>query len=270
MSERADFRAVLRAELVEAAAHPLPRRPMARPQHRFILPLGAIAVAAAAAILAVVVLGRDHTPKPPPPAKHSTLPGRPLFGGSLERGVRYRSRVMRPAISFVAGGLAWTATQAADADYVELVSGPAGYQPKLDPPFYVLSFSRLAKVFDPASGATVPMPTDVAGLLRRNPDLRSGAPRQVTVAGRPATQLDFTVARRPAREDPVCRERFRIRCAALGPLWSVRAGAALRILLVRTGDRQPLLITVAATRANRFAHGVRGAQPVLDSLRIAR
>jgi hypothetical protein len=264
--DRTDFRAVLRAELVAAAARPAPAR-RARPSLPRVGWIATAAVAAAAAVLAVVVLGRHQAPAPHP-AKRAQLPGRPLFGGSLERGVRYRSRALVPAVSFVAGGLPWAASEAGRPDILALTSGPAGYQPKLHPPLYFLDFVRIPRVLDPASGAAARVPADLAAWLRAHPDLRAGASRRVTVAGLPATQLDFTVVRRPARQDPYCREHFRLRCTALAPNLSLIAGARARALVVRSGP-EPLVVVQSAVGPARFDRLLTGAAPVLDSLRIA-
>jgi hypothetical protein len=269
MSEHSDFRAVLRAELVEAAAHPLPRRTLSRPRRRLLLPLGAIAAAAAAAVLAAVVLGRDHTPAPPRPAHPPTLPGRPAFDGTLEPGVRYRSRVLVPPISFVVSGPQWAVEGTSSSLGLQLLLVAPGYQPRLDRPLLGLGFTRVPEVIDPGSKETQRAPADLVAWLQQHPDLRVSRTERVTVAGRPATRLDFSVVRDPTVEDPVCRQRYQVRCLWLAPQTWIDAGSAGRIYVV-ADRRGPLVVAVTSSAPKRLRALTRAAAPIIRSLRIAR
>jgi hypothetical protein len=265
MSEPADFRAGLRAQLVAAAARSEPRRARRPAPRRAVVALGALA-AVAAAVLAIVVLSRGSAP--PPPATHRTLPGRPLFGGTLEPGVRYRSRSLGVPISFVVGRR-WAADSTDAPDNLDLYRYAPGIQPRLDRAMDFVTFFRMPTVIDPASGAQRPAPADIAGWLARHPDLRAGTPRRTTLAGRAAIALDATVVRRPSREDPFCRTRFRRRCVALAPNVVPFAGTRIRFL-VAPAARGPLLVAVGSSRPSRLGLVLRAARPTLDSLRIGR
>jgi hypothetical protein len=267
MTEPTDFRATLRAELVAAAARPLPRGSASRPPRRVLLPIGAIAVAAACAILAIVALRPGDRVAPPRPAHPPTLPGRPAFDGTLESGVRYRSRVLVPPISFVPSGVPWAVQGTSSPSGMQIYPIAPGYQPRLDRPFQQIAFARLPEVIDPASKVVQPAPADLVAWFRRHPDLRTGRPQRVTVAGRPATRLDFTVVRNPRVDDPACVERYQLRCVQLAPESWIDAGSAGTVYVVQD-RRGPLVIGVTSSDPKAFGRFARQAAPVIRSLRI--
>jgi hypothetical protein len=196
--------------------------------------------------------------------------GQPLFGGTLEPGVRYATRDLVPAVSFVASGLPWMADGTQSPLALTLVATGKGFQmPKLDRPALVLTFARLPNVVDPKTNNVLPAPKDLIGWLRAHPDLRAGTPVPVTLAGRAATRLDFTVVAHPSREDPFCRTRYQFSCALLGPDASIKAGSAVRVFVV-PGQPDPLLVTLISSDPSKMGRLIKGSEPLLASLRIGR
>jgi hypothetical protein len=264
-----DFREALRSELVAAAGRPLPRRQL--PPRPVLLRAGALAVAAVAVALAIFVLpwGAQHAP-PEPAVQPPGVTGQPLFGGTLEPGVRYASRHLVPTVSFVASGLPWMAGGTQSPLLLQLIASGKGFQmPKLNRPALSLSFARLPQVVDPKTDNVLPAPKDLVGWLRAHPDLRAGTPARVTLAGRAATRLDFTVVAHPSREDPFCRSRFQFSCALLGPDASIKAGSAVRLFVV-PGRPDPLLVSLISSDPSQLGRLIKGSESLLASLRIGR
>lgn len=265
----------LREELVAAAA-----REQARRRPRLSLPpLRPLAlVAAGAALLAAIAIAiagglRTEPPSEPVPAERPERSGRPLFGGTLVAGERYRTQAFVPELSFVVADENWYVDDPTSANVLYLnrvVRGRPNPIPFLPPS--TLAFDRLVEVYDPAvrdrDAARIAAPADPLAWMREHPDLRVGAAEPVTVAGLRGTSADVRVAfDRPAHNDPWCRER-NFQCSLLWPTAALIDGARLRVIVLPT-EAEPLLITLAAANARRLADLERAAAPVLESLRIA-
>ena len=93
-------------------------------------------------------------------------------------------------------------------------------------------------VYDPVLESTeLPLPDDLIGWIRDHPDLDSGEPFDLTVAGLPATAIDVTVTY-PSDGPKGQTAQF----IAIGPgSWNLESPNRKRIVLVELPDR-PLLI----------------------------
>jgi hypothetical protein len=270
-----DFRDALRTELVAAAARPLPRR-HALPRTTLVRG-AALAAAVAAAAIAVLVVpwGADRKPAP---ALQPNLPGRPLFGGSLEDGVRYRTRALHPQISFRVTGDRWFLQDAtAHSDLLLQFREGEPAQGTEMPPVLFLAFLRMPSVIDPGTGEVVPAPRDVVGWLRRNPDLGITSVTRTRVLGRPASRLVFHVPAHPARVDPGCRfTRPAVPgrlprtgpCAAIAPNVSPAAGSSGRLLVPDGAD--PLIVAQGSLIPSRVGQAVRVSAPLIASVQVGR
>jgi hypothetical protein len=273
-----DFRDALRAELVAAAARPVPRRTL--PPRPVLLRGAALALAAAAAAVAIFVLPWRAERAAQPTLQPTELPGRPLFGGSLEDGVRYRTRALHPAISFRAIGSHWFAYDASSPRGLLLQRREGDPAQGLEgPPVVFLGFLGMPTVVDPATDEILPAPRDLVGWLRANPDLGVERVVRTRVFGRPATQLDFHVPKHPARVDPNCpyakvtvaSEPPNVAtCAAITPDLPLAAHSAGRLLVPDGAD--PLVVVQASLVPTpaRIAQIVRESTPLLDSTLIGR
>jgi hypothetical protein len=271
-----DFRDALRAELVAAAARPLPRR-HALPRPALVRGAAlAAAVAAVAIVVLVVPWGADRAPAP---ALQPSLPGRPLFGGSLEGGVRYRTRALHPPISLRAVRPYWFVYDATSQTSLVLQrrEGEAGKGTGEKPPVLFLAFLRLPQLLDPATGEIHPAPGDLVGALRANPDLGITQATRTTLFGRPATRLSFHVPRQPERTTPDCpfakvtvdTEPPNVAtCMAVAPNAQLPANST-GYLIVPDGAN-PLVVTEVSLVPSRTAQIARESAPVLDSVLIGR
>jgi hypothetical protein len=262
----------LRADLVAAAGRAPAGRSRPARLGRAALAL-ACAALAVTAVIALVPAGGPAARREPAAARWpGGLPGRPLFGGSLEEAVRYRSRVLRPAVSFVATSPRWLAREADDPQWLalEVRSGrrtPAGEAP----PVGFVTLFRVRRVYDPArpQGATSgPAPSHLVAWLRRHPDLRAGRPARTVLAGRPAERLDLAVRQPPFRHEGACTARGQPRCVELGPGWEAPAGWRARVYVVATRPG-PLVVAVDAPDPRELAAAAREAAPLLAGLRIS-
>jgi hypothetical protein len=93
-------------------------------------------------------------------------------------------------------------------------------------------------VYDPAlEGRELPLPDDLIGWIQDHPDLESGQPFELTVAGLPATAIDVTVTY-PSDGPKGQTAQF----IDVGPAsWNLESPNRKRIVLVELPDR-PLLI----------------------------
>jgi hypothetical protein len=271
-----DFRDTLRAELVAAAGRPVPRRhALPRP----VLVRG-VALAAAVAAVAIAVLvvpwGADRTPAP---GLQPTLPGRPLFGGSLDDGVRYATRALRPPISLRAVGPYWFVYDATSTTTLVLQrrEGDASKANGEKAPVLFLAFLRLPQLLDPATGDIRPAPDDLVGALRANPDLGITRATRTTLFGRPATRLSFHVPEQPERTTPDCpfakvtvdTEPPNVAtCMAVAPNAQLPANST-GYLIVPDGAN-PLVVTEVSLVPSRTGQIARESAPVLQSVLISR
>jgi hypothetical protein len=265
------FREALREELVAAAGRPLPERPL--PPRAVLVRAGLAAAALVVVVLAVFVLpwGAERAPtRQAAVLQPAGVNGQPLFSGSLQERVRYRTRELVPAVSFLATGAQWLADDTeSPTDVVLSVGSRRFHPPRLHPALLTVTLGRLPQVVDPRTNAVLPAPHDLVGWLRAHPDLRAGPPVRVQLAGRPASRVDFSVAAHPRREDPFCRRRFQVRCTQLAPNASVRARSAGRLFVVPARP-DPLVVAVVSSDPRRLPALIRRSAPLLASLRIGR
>ena len=206
-------------------------------------------------------------------AAEPTPEGRPLFGGEIERGVRYRTRVFVPALSFVVGDGEWTVVDTSKPDALILDHGEGFFDPEGErrPPGAIWS-TRNLEVHDPAVrglGASVaPAPADLYAWMRAHPDLRVGRERPVTVGGVPGSAFAVTVRfRRPTHDFPDCRLRHQVVCTALTPRMAFQDHTLLRVIVLRT-EPEPLVILLEHFTRAGLRDLEEAAAPVLDSLQI--
>jgi hypothetical protein len=274
-----DFRATLRAELVAAAARPVPRaHRLPRPDRPTLLRAGAFALAAAAIALAIVVLpwGAQHNPQPT--ITGPQLPGTPLFGGSLDPGVRYHTRALQPQISFRANGDRWFVQDATSPTVLALQwreGSPASGGETV--PVKFLAFIRLPRVIDPSTGDVQPAPDDLVGWLRADPDLGITSAARTTLGGRPATRLAFHIPRHLVRRVPQC-EFTKVTvsteppqlatCTQITPDFVLPVNAAGSFIV--PDGRDPLVAVEISLVPSRVHEIARDSAPLLDGLLIGR
>ena len=75
--------------------------------------------------------------------------GRPLFGGSLERGRRYRTRAFDPALSLVLQDAYWSPTETESRTLLILDGSELGLERNERPRPMWLAFQRYSRVCDP-------------------------------------------------------------------------------------------------------------------------
>lgn len=269
-----DFVSALREQLVDAAereqAHRLPR--WHAPAPRVVL-----AVAAAAAMALIVLLAASALNTRPledeRQAAEPTPEARELFGGTIEPGVRYRTRAFIPALSFEVTGTAWQVVDTTQPDVLILDHGEGFFDPggeRRPPP--ALWFMRVLQVNDPAVRglveSEVPAPADLYAWMRKHPDLRVGPRRPVTVGGVAGESFGVAVRfRRPTHDVPDCRLRYQVVCTALTPLAAFQDGTLLRVTILET-EPDPLVVMVQHFTRAGLREMEQEAAPVLESLRI--
>jgi hypothetical protein len=273
-----DFRDTLRAELVAAAARPVPSRTLL-PVRPVLLRGGLLAAAAAAAALVIFVLPWGAERAPEPAQRTTALPGRPLFGGSLEAGVRYRTRALVPPISLRADGSQWFVYDATSPTTLVLQrrEGVAGQVTGEKQPQRFLMFFTLGSVTDPGTGDILPAPDDLVGWMRSNPNLGVTEVTRTRLYGRPATRVTFHIPRRPALVEPNCpfgkvtvdTEPPNVaECAAIGP--SVTAPVGSSGYLIVPDGAEPLIAGELALVPSEVGQIERESKPVVDSVLIGR
>jgi hypothetical protein len=275
-----DFVGELRRELVAAAereqARRLPRAPLVTPGRLLV----GGAFAAAAAIVLVLALGGLRTQpanNERVPAARPTPEGRELFGGTLEEGVRYRTRAFVPALSFVATGPNWEVVDSTRPDLLfvdlgvpreELGGGITAGGPAIG----ALAFARMPEVYNPnvkgLEQSRTQAPSDLYEWARDHPDLRVGDVEQTTVAGVPGRRFDATAQfDRPVHEDPACVQRTLKRCTALAPGFALFDGERVRVTILQT-EPDPLVIAEIVFPDGDAAIVHRESEKLLDTLRI--
>jgi hypothetical protein len=94
-------------------------------------------------------------------------------------------------------------------------------------------------VYDPVlEGRKLPLPADLMGWIQDHPDLVSGEPFELTVAGLPATAIDVTVTYPPDGPKGQTAQFIDI---GPGP-WNLESPSRKRIVLVELPDRPLLLV----------------------------
>jgi hypothetical protein len=231
--------------------------------------LGAVATAILVAIVAFAASGGVKSNTPPTPTPPPALPReRPLFGGSLEPGVRYDSRAFVPKVSFVSADTEWLARDTTSADYLLLERRNRNGQPGGEYPGRSwLAFSRLPVVYGPGRGRTIAAPADLYSWMRRHPDLEVGARDSALVAHVPGDTFTVRVRfRRPAVFAPVCMVPTSA-CTAIAPNRSLVNGMLMRTIVLRT-EPDPVVIDVVGLTRRDLEKVEAPAARVLRTLRI--
>ena len=235
--------------------------------------LGAVAAAVLAAIVVFAassgVEPGQPTPTPSPTPRPTFERERELFGGSLEPGVRYRTRALVPALSFEVADTEWLARDTTAPNYLLLERRIRTGQPGGEYPGRSwLAFSRLPVVYDPRRGRQIAAPADLYEWMRRHPDLAVGRREPATVAAVPGYRFSVHVRfRRPAVFAPTCI-RPDVACTAIAPNRFLLNGARMRTIVLHTSDGDPLVIDLTGL-APRDLDALEGpAAAVLRSLLI--
>jgi hypothetical protein len=228
-----------------------------------------VGTVAAAVLAAIVVLaaprGVNQGPKPAP-----TPAGRALFGGSLEPGVRYRTRAFLPALSFVVSDSDWLVQDATRTDYLRLDRRVRDDVPGSErPPRSFLTFSRVTRVFNPrfrSRGAALAT-RNLYAWMKRHPDLIVGPAEPVTVAGRRGQSFPVTVRfSKPARAAGACRPLL-IVCTSIAPDRYYPDGTHLRTIVLPLEDG-PFVIDLQGQTQKDLDEVEVPAAAVLRSLRV--
>jgi hypothetical protein len=271
------FVTALRQELVDAAEREERRRlpRVHAPKPRLVL---AAAAAAALALIVLLALGALNTrvSDDERPATEPRPAARDLFGGEIEPGVRYRTRALVPTLTFEVADEQWQALDTTLPDVLVLDHGEGYFDPVrgVRRPPGGLWFTRVLEVYDPAMrslpAGLAPAPADLHAWMSAHPDLRVGPSRPVSVAGVAGERFDVEVRfRRPAHDDPRCRERFQVTCTALSPRMTFQDHTLLQVTVLPTGPEPLVIMLEHFTRAG-LRDLEKAAAPVLESLRITR
>jgi hypothetical protein len=231
------------------------------------LVLGAAAAAVLIAIVALAAPGgvRDAgTPTPTPSGE------RPLFGGSLEAGVRYRTRAFIPPLSFSVSDSEWIVQDASRTDYLRLDrrirTDRAGSEL---PPRSFLTFSRITRIENRrfrSRDADIAL-EDVYGWMKHHPDLVVGPAEPTTVAGLRGKSFHVTVSfSRPARAAGACRPLLLV-CTSVAPDRYYPDGTRLRTIVLPFPDG-PFVIDLQGQTQRDLDDVEAPASALLRSLRV--
>lgn len=216
--------------------------------------LGAAAAAVLVAIVAFAAAGgvKSSAPVPTPPPRPSG--DRPLFGGSLDPGVRYRTRAFVPALSFAVADTEWIVNDASQPDRLLLVrrirtGAPGGELP----PRSYLSFSN----------ARLPA-AELRDAMKRHPNLVVGRATPVMVGGAPGES--FHVGVHFTRPDAACRTLLLV-CSAIAPGRYLVEGTQMRTIVLVTEPSALVIDIIGATRRDLEKVEAPATQ-VLRTLRI--
>jgi hypothetical protein len=220
--------------------------------------------AAAAALLVAIVVFAASSGVKRGPAEPTAAPTpsseRPLFGGSLEPGVRYQTRAFTPPLSFVVGDTEWIVNDATQPDILVLERRVRTNRSGSEiPARSFVTFWRVNVVSDAAS---------VHDLLRRNPDLRVGPATPARAAGLEGEKFRVTVSfTRPARPSAACRPLM-IRCTRVLPDRFFPDGVRMRTLELPMASGGPLVIDLLGLTQRDLEKLEVPAAEVLRTLRI--
>jgi hypothetical protein len=222
-----------------------------------------LGAAAAALLVAIVVFAASSgvkNPQAPPTPQPTPASERPLFGGSLEPGVRYQTRAFAPPLSFVVGDTEWIVNDATGTDTLTLERRFRRNQPGSElPATGFVTFWRLNVVTD--------APT-VHGFLRRNSDLRVGPATPAQVAGIEGETFRVTVRfTHPANPAAACRPLL-IECTRVPPNRFFPNGARLHFFALPMDSGGPLVIDVLGRTQRDLDRLEAPAAEVLRTLRI--
>jgi len=271
----------LRAELVAAAERQSARRVPGGPRPRRATV--ALAFAAAAVVVLAVVAGRsllsdDATPvrpaAPAPSPQTGQLSGKPLYGGSLEGGVRYRSLTLRTGVSFVPNDDNWFVDDTSNLFFLFLQRREPGERPgsAYEDVLGGVGFGDApTTLYDPRRPGRheVGVHGNLARFLKPHPDLVVSEPRPTRVAGRDGyTFVVRADVRTRDHLDRKCMLRLDRPCVAMGPDFGLADGERLRFSIVDS-NRGPFAVVVDGLDAKRFARLADPAKELLSTLRIA-
>jgi len=229
-----------------------------------------LGAAAAAVLIAIVAFAassgvrKTAEPTPGPPA------GKPLFGGSLEAGVRYRTRWFVPRVSFVVSDRDWLVQDASRTDYLRLDRRLRTDQPGSElPPRSWLTFSRITRLENPrfrSRNAEIAL-DDVYTWMKRHRDLVVGPAEPVTIAGIRGQSFHVNVSfSRPARAAGACRPLLVV-CTSVAPDRYYPDGTRLRTIVLPL-DGGPFVIDVQGQTQRDLDEVEVPATAVLRSLRL--
>jgi hypothetical protein len=232
--------------------------------------LGAVAAAVLIAIVALAAAGggveRATVTPTPAPAERGD---RPLFGGSLEPGVRYRTRAFIPALSFSVADTEWIVDDATQPDRLVLERRIRTRAPGSElPPRSYLAFSRISVVVDPRPGDRADLAVaDLYAWMRRHPDLVVGPRTAATVGGVPGDRFHVAVRfSRPARAAGACRPLLLV-CTSITPDRYFEDGTQMSTIVLRTEPDPVVIDVVGLTKRDLDAIDAPAAR-VLRTLRI--
>jgi len=198
--------------------------------------------------------GPSPSPSEPIPSPTATPTAQPTEAGWLRPAVEPRLAIpVRPKT-------AWTVVQDG-VPYLDLVYlldevGSAGYNVSL-------SVFEPRGVYDPVvETKRLPLPADLIGWIRAHPDLESGEPWQLTIAGLPATAIDVTVTYRAGGPKGQTAQFIDDGVGS----WNLEYPHKKRIVLVELPDR-PLLI-IFGSRPEFFDAGVGRFEDLLPLIRF--
>ena len=194
---------------------------------------------------------------------------RPLFDGTVDAGVRYRTEAVDPPLEMTFRDRRWIA-ELTDPGIVVISREPAKPVGGGQGPVGTLTFGRgSGPVYARGSHrAERPAPADWMKWLRAHPDVVAGPVRRTRLAGHSARVMDYRFSfRRPAHEALQCRG-LGYTCTALAPGGDAhRNGEHDRLWQVRTA-RGPLVIGVAGSDAAAFHQTLSAAMAILNRLEI--
>jgi hypothetical protein len=229
-----------------------------------------LGAAAAAVLIAIVVFAAPGGVRETAEPEATPMVGRPLFGGSLEAGVRYRTRSFIPQLSFVVSDRDWIVQDASRTDYLRLDRRIRTDTPGSElPPRSWLTFSRVTQVHNP----DLPRRNVEAALgdpyawMKRHPDLVVGPAEPITVAGIRGQSFHVTVSfSRPARAAGACRPLLVV-CTSVAPDRYYPDGTRLRTIVLPL-DGGPFVIDVQGQTQRDLDEVEVPATAVLRSLRL--
>jgi hypothetical protein len=232
-----------------------------------------LGTAAAAVLVAIVVFAAPSGVRTAAAPEPTHAAGKPLFGGSLDAGVRYRTRSFIPELSFVVSDRDWLVQDASGADYLRLDRRQRSSDAPVSelPPRSFLTFSRIEQVHSPHAKGRDPA-TALQNLYRwmkRHPDLIVGPAEPVTVAGLRGRSFHVTVHfSKPARAAGACRPLLMV-CTSISPDRYYPDGTRLRTIVLPLDDG-PFVIDMQG-QTQRDLDGVEvPAAAVLRSLRLTK
>jgi hypothetical protein len=231
--------------------------------------LGAVAAAILIAIVAFAGAGGVRSPRPVPTPRPSPSGERPLFGGSLEPGVRYRTRAFVPALSFAVGDTEWIVEDATQRDRLVLERRIRTQAPGSElPPRSYLAFSRVGVVVDPRPGDRADVAVaNLYAWMRRHPDLVVGPRSAATVGGVPGDRFHVAVRfSRPARPAGACRPLLLV-CTSITPDRYFEDGTRMTTIVLHT-EPDPVVIDVVGLTQRDLDKVEAPAARVLGTLRI--